>query len=101
MKGLDLLTQIKAMGLPAPEQEYRFHDTRRWRADLCWPDEKLIVEIEGGAYVRGRHTRGKGFEADIIKYNTAVLMGYRLLRFTPGQIKNGIAVEMIDRALND
>ena len=85
--------------VPPPCTEYRFHDQRKWRADLCWPNDwpKLIVEIEGGAWTQGRHTRGAGFIADMEKYNEAAIMGYRLLRFTPAQVKSGEALTVIER----
>ena len=42
--------------------EYRFHPTRKWRLD--WFHESGVgVEIEGGIWTKGRHTRGKGFLA--------------------------------------
>jgi len=51
----------------------------------------LAAEIEGGAWTQGRHTRGKGFIADMEKYNCAVLMGWHILRFTPTQVESGEA----------
>ncbi len=81
-------------GLPSPQFEFRFHDERKWRFDLAWPRERVAVEIEGGAFSRGRHTRGAGFVADLEKYNTAVLLGWRVLRFTPSQARTN-AVETI------
>lgn len=75
--------------------EYRFHPVRRWRFDYCCPDLKIAVEIEGGAFTNGRHTRGKGFIADMEKYNNAVLLGYKLLRFTPSQKNKVSSIEQI------
>jgi len=69
-------------GLPAPEAEYRFHEKRKWRFDFAWPDSMVAVEIEGGTFVRGRHTRGMGHHKDCEKYNQATLLGWRVLRFT-------------------
>jgi very-short-patch-repair endonuclease len=63
--------------LPLPEREYRFHPTRMWRFDFCWPQIKLAVEIEG----RGRHQTFAGFREDTCKYNEAVRLGWRVLRF--------------------
>lgn len=94
-----LALQIRAMGLPTPKPEHTFHPGRRWRADFAWPDEMLLVEVEGGSYVYGRHNRPAGMEADCEKYNQAVLDGWRVLRFTGGQVKRGEALDVIRRAL--
>ena len=41
--------------------EYKFYDTRKWRIDIFIPDLKVAIELEGGVYTHGRHTRPKGF----------------------------------------
>lgn len=64
-------------------QEYRFHPVRRWRFDYCIPSKMIAIEVEGGAWSNGRHTRGKGFISDMEKYNTAVCQGWKLIRVTP------------------
>ena len=69
------------------EAEYRFHPKRRWLIDLAIPARKLAIEIEGGVYTGGRHTHPTGFMKDMEKYNSLALCGWRLLRFTPKQIK--------------
>ena len=69
-----------------PVAEYRFHDTRRWRFDYAFPDAMLAVEIEGGVWIKGRHTRGAGYVNDMEKYNTAIEMGWRVLRYQPTRI---------------
>jgi very-short-patch-repair endonuclease len=66
--------------------EYRFHPQRRWRFDFAVPALKIAVEIEGGAWVHGRHNRGKGYINDMEKYNHAQLLGWKVFRFTPSQI---------------
>lgn len=94
-----LLQQIAMLKLPEPQMEYRFCPERKWRADLAWPELKVIVEIEGGVWTNGRHIRGKGFIGDIEKYNRAAILGYRLLRFTPEMVKDQTAVSEIMEAL--
>lgn len=96
-----LLTQIEWAGLPKPETEFAFAKAigRRWRFDLAWPDERLAVEVEGGTWTGGRHTRGAGFEADAEKYAEAVLSGWRVLRVTGAMIRSGRAVALVERAL--
>jgi len=75
-------------------REYQFCRDRKWRFDYAVRDS-LAIEIEGGAWSKGRHTRGKGFIADMEKYNTATMMGWRVLRFTPEQILTGKAKQFI------
>lgn len=94
--------QAKAAGWPVPEREYRFAPPRKWRADYYWPRspriiestsargwEPLVLEIEGGVFTNGRHTRGAGFLKDCEKYNTLAAMGIHLIRLTPKQLESG------------
>lgn len=69
-------------GAPQPEANYRFHPVRRWMADFAWPDSRVLVEMEGGTFARGRHVRPMGFRRDAEKYNAATLMGFKVLRYT-------------------
>lgn len=79
-------------------REYRFHQTRRWRFDFVIgnnPEKtKIAVEVEGGVYANGRHTRGSGYSADLIKYNTALLCGWKVLRYTTKQVSGSSILEI-------
>jgi very-short-patch-repair endonuclease len=80
------------------EREAKPVPGRRWRVDFLigkW----LAVEVEGGHWINGRHTRGKGFEGDCEKYNTLSNMGIRVLRVTSTHVKNGMALKWVDEAL--
>src|SRR5947209_13588157 len=68
------------------EREFRFHPIRRWRFDFWLPEHRIGIEIEGGVFIRGRHTRGKGYETDLRKYNEAMKMGIRVFRFSTGMV---------------
>ena len=94
-----LALHIRAVGLPEPIREYKFDPKRRWRADFAWPEIMLLVEVEGGHWTGGRHTRGAGFEADCEKYNEAALFGWRVIRVTGSHIKSGLAIQLVERAL--
>jgi len=74
---------IEVQGLLAPVPEYRFDPDRRWRFDYAWPAFMIALEVEGGIWTGGRHTRGTGFLKDIEKYNRAALLGWRVFRCTP------------------
>jgi very-short-patch-repair endonuclease len=95
----ELMLQMRAAKLPTPIRECRISEERRWRCDFVWPTLGLIVEVEGGVFSGGRHTRGLGFTKDCEKYNFATLAGYSVLRVTPEHIKTGIALEWVEKAI--
>lgn len=76
-------TALATANLPTPHREYRFHDTRLWRFDWAWPQQSVALEVDGGIWRQGRHTRGAGWLKDTEKLNTAAATGWRLLRCTP------------------
>jgi len=94
-----LAFQMRALGLPAWESEYRFHRDRKWRFDLAWPHLRLAVEVEGGVWTGGRHTSPTGFEADCEKYSEAAILGWRVIRVTGAMVKDGRAIDLIQRAI--
>jgi very-short-patch-repair endonuclease len=87
----------RASRLPEPVMEYRFHAVRLWRFDYAFVATKLALEIEGGAFLVGRHTRGRGFTNDLEKYAEAAILGWTVLRATPEQIQNGTAFDWLTR----
>lgn len=94
-----LMRDMRALRLPEWRREYEFHPVRKWRFDFAWPDKLIAVEIDGGAFSNGRHTRGAGYEEDCNKLNAAALMFWRVLRFTTRQVTSGGAVDVIAEAL--
>jgi very-short-patch-repair endonuclease len=94
-----LALHIRAHRLPAPQREHRFASDRLWRFDFAWPEQKLAVEVEGGIFTAGRHSRGTGLLADMEKYNRAALDGWRVLRFFTDQVVDGTAIAVIRKAL--
>lgn len=97
--GALLLAHLRIAGHPIPEAEVRFHPTRKWRFDFAYPLRLIAIEIEGGIYAGGRHTRGSGFAEDVRKYNSATLNGWHLIRLTGEMVETGEAVEVIADAL--
>lgn len=91
--------QLRILGVERPERELRFAPPRRWRFDFAWPAHRLAVEIEGGTWVQGAHTRGRHFERDAEKYNAAALAGWRVLRFTTDQVADWRAAREIEAIL--
>jgi hypothetical protein len=113
-----LAVQLEQAGIPF-EREYRFAKLamkREWRADFVvfgkvWKENLgggvvathrangVLVEIDGGAFVAGRHVRGTGVEADAEKQSAAAILGYRVIRATPRQVEDGRALAWIEAAL--
>lgn len=87
------------LGIKQPKREFVFASPRKWRFDFAWEALKLAVEIEGGTWSQGRHTRGTGYEADIEKYNVAALMGWKVLRYSTAMVRSRIAIEQVKAAL--
>jgi very-short-patch-repair endonuclease len=79
--------------------EHRFHPVRKWRFDIAWPTELLAIEVDGGGWIGGHHSRGQGIEDDAEKQSTAVSMGWRVMRLTPRMIRDGRALTLVIAAL--
>lgn len=90
--------QCRALKLPEPVREYRFCD-RLWRFDFCWKDALLAVELQGGTFSGGGHTRGEGYENDCDKANRAIMLGWAVMRFTGKHVDDGSAVAMVSEYL--
>ena len=70
---------------PAPVRELQFAKSlgRRFRWDFAWPEQLVAVEVQGGIWTRGRHSRGgKAQIAESDKMNIAALLGWRVLFLT-------------------
>lgn len=91
-------------------KELEFCAGRRWRFDYAIPEYKIALEVEGGAFkkrryidaegdlvttIGGRHNSAKGFLADMEKYNTATVLGWRVLRTIPDALLSGDTLDMI------
>lgn len=115
----ELARQLDALGL-GYWREVRFAHPRRWKFDFVIRGQSdlglhhvctvagapgdlidmwgIATEIEGGAW-NGGHRRGLEANKDCEKSNAAVLLGWRVLRFTPYMVETGEAIECIEAAL--
>ena len=81
-------SQLVEHEFPPWEEEYKFLKDRRFRFDFAWPQSHIAVEIEGGTWSGGRHSRGAGFERDCEKYNLATREHWKVYRFTSAMVKD-------------
>lgn len=99
----ELRDQLRVAGVPDPDTEFRFHPTRKWRWDFCWPDSRYLVAVEyqGGIYNQGKqgHQTTAGIERDCLKFSWGAALGWRLLPINAGMVRDGTALDLIIRAL--
>jgi hypothetical protein len=99
------VTRLKQLApdLPLPESEFRFAPPRKWRFVFLWAEQRLAVELEGGVWSGGRHTRPAGYEADVEKYNCAAAENWVVLRCTSRMLTNdpaafiGLVAEVLEQ----
>lgn len=80
-------------------KELRFCEDRRWRFDYALPDFKVALEVEGGIFVHGRHTRPEGFYRDMEKYNTAATLGWVVVRTIPAELYTQKTLNMLQELI--
>lgn len=75
-----LLRLIRAAELPPPRVNARLG---RFEVDFLWPDQRLVVEVDGYAY----HSDRASFERDRRRDATLSAAGYLVIRVTWRQVK--------------
>lgn len=102
---LEFAFQCRAHRLPMFKREYKFaaeSHGRGWMLDFAWVDYQVALEVEGLVVRRvngelvtsGRHVTPVGFRGDCLKYATAAVLGWSVLRFEQTQVTNGLAIDM-------
>lgn len=81
----------KTQALPPIEREVEnVIPGRNFRFDFGWPEGGVLVDIQGGTWRAGRHTRHDGYSNDRFKSNWAQLEGFFVLEFTTDWFKGKI-----------
>ena len=90
-----MLRLIRAAGLPAPLANVL---VAGFKADFLWPEERLIVEVDGYPFHGHRAAFEQDHRRDIVHKNA----GYEVLRFTARQLEQEplLVVAAIVRALD-
>jgi hypothetical protein len=94
------LAALAQAGIPAPVAEYKFHPVRRWRFDFCWLEQKVYLEINGGIFILGRHSRGPALLKEWEKIAAATAMGFRPLFCQPSDCAKAATIDAIKAALD-
>lgn len=98
-----IIKQDRGLKLADPEREFEFdkQTKRKHRFDFAWPDKKLAVEVNGQAWnVKGGGRHGK--DSDLEKLNIAILLGWRVLQFSPAMLDKNpdYCIDFVARCLN-
>lgn len=96
--------QLRGRGLAGGmvrEHEFARAIGRKWRFDFAYPLRLIALEVEGGTWVGGAHNRGAHFESDCEKYAIAAIHGWRVIRATTDQVRNGVAGAWMQRILTE
>jgi hypothetical protein len=94
-----VFTFWRSEGVPLPLEEFRFFPERRWRFDFAWPAQRVYLEVQGGVWIGGRHTRGAALLKEWEKLNTAAELGWRPLFCQPKDLFTVKLCGLIKRAL--
>jgi very-short-patch-repair endonuclease len=89
-----MLKLIRSAGLPVPRTQERIAG---WPADFLWPEQRLIVEVDGYPFHSGR----RAFERDRRRDQAHIAAGYTVIRVTWRQLTNEplVVITTIARAL--
>ena len=72
-------------------------DVKQWRYDVIFPTVKLCIEVQGGVFTHGKHSRGENQVNDMYKSNSAQRVGYACFQFPPRDLSSGkAATDVID-----
>ena len=76
-----MLRLIRAAGLPLPRTD---HVVAGFTADFCWPEARLIVEVDGYPFHSQRDAVERDHRRDIVHKDA----GHEVLRFTARQLQD-------------
>lgn len=88
------------LGGPRLTAEHKFHPARKWRLDYANVGTKVGIELHGGVWQQGRHTRGGGFIGDREKMNAAQRLGWTVFELAPEMVNEMQVKDIIETIRN-
>jgi len=90
-----MLRLIRGAGLPIPKTN---HPVAGFTADFCWPEHRLIVEVDGYPFHSSRSAIERDHRRDLVHREA----GYEVIRFTARQLEEAplYVATVIARALD-
>ena len=93
-------SQLISRGLPEPLLQFKFLDDRRYKADFAWPAIQLLVEVDGGTFSKGRHSRPTGRSNDCVRDIEALLAGFTTVRLTTDLVESGQGADLVQQVID-
>lgn len=90
--------QLRAAGIKY-QREYKAIEGRRFRWDFAIEHLKILLEVQGGIWVKGGHSSGSGIERDTEKLNLATVRGWSVLQVVRKQIEDGRALGWVQELI--
>jgi len=76
--------------------EHQFHPTRKWRLDYAATNGSMVaIELQGGIFTNGGHSRASGQIKDMEKYNAAAALGWRIFYLHTKNVSDRAALAQI------
>ena len=98
---LHLARLLRSAKITGWKRQHKYVPGRKFQADFAFPEQKLIVEVDGGIYNRRAHGSIGGIIADMKRTNLAAISGWRVMRFRPDELQKepDSVIEQIKLAL--
>ena len=72
----------------AAVEQYRIVPGRRYAWDVAFVEQRVAIELQGGLWSAGAHSRPKGILRDYDKHNLATAHGWRCLYFAADHLED-------------
>jgi very-short-patch-repair endonuclease len=95
-----LAEQLDVREIPY-ERQFKFNPRRQVRADFLIKGTRLLVEVDGGTWMKEKkaHNSGEGYVYDRVRDAEALLLGYVVLRVVPRQVNSYQALQWIQQLM--
>lgn len=80
------------------ERQAKVIQGRKFAYDFCLPKQRVLIEIQGGTFSGGRHTRGNGYSADCEKLRLATFDNWRILWYDSKSINTEEIERLVEYA---
>ena len=93
------MSRAQAEALVFEVQVKRLIPARRFEADICCRGARMVFEVDGGLWTKGRHSRPAGIKADHERDLAFLENGWVTLRIDPASADDAWATRAVNIAV--